>query len=267
MPGASTCRPGARPAGSPALPSTAQTPVRDRLGDQDGHGADPGRAGRVRHRGDWTLLLRPLLPEGTTVPRRDGTEITLEHLARHTSGLPRAPTSFGHDLMGVVGPAPESLRRPGRGGRAGRAGRGAAAAHSGHRGGGVLQFRRRPAGHRPAPGRWAPTATPTSWGEAVLRPLGLVDTVVEPGPEQQVRLAQGHGLFGRPVADWYPRWAGRGRCPAVDRARSARLPPGAVWIPTPPRWPRPSAGPTPRLQPDQPRTFGTGLDAQPPTDR
>ena len=37
----------------------------------------------------------------------------------------------------------------------------------------------------------------------MLRPLGLSDTVVEPSPEQSVRLAQGHGLFGRPVADWY----------------------------------------------------------------
>ena len=39
--------------------------------------------------------------------------------------------------------------------------------------------------------------------QTVLRPLGLVDTVVDPSPEQSARLAQGHGLFGRPVADWY----------------------------------------------------------------
>ena len=39
--------------------------------------------------------------------------------------------------------------------------------------------------------------------QTVLRPLELGDTVVQPSPEQSVRLAQGHGLFGRPVADWY----------------------------------------------------------------
>ncbi|MFB9593600.1 serine hydrolase domain-containing protein [Streptomyces racemochromogenes] len=35
--------------------------------------------------------LARLLPEGTSVPSRDGQEITLRHLATHTSGLPRLP--------------------------------------------------------------------------------------------------------------------------------------------------------------------------------
>ncbi|WP_329201625.1 MULTISPECIES: serine hydrolase domain-containing protein [unclassified Streptomyces] len=35
--------------------------------------------------------LARLLPEGTAVPSRDGQEITLRHLATHTSGLPRLP--------------------------------------------------------------------------------------------------------------------------------------------------------------------------------
>jgi CubicO group peptidase (beta-lactamase class C family) len=34
------------------------------------------------------------LPAGTAVPERDGTAITLEHLATHASGLPRMPTNF-----------------------------------------------------------------------------------------------------------------------------------------------------------------------------
>ena len=42
--------------------------------------------------------LRAVLPEGTDVPRHGATEITLEHLARHTSGLPRSPTPFTQDL-------------------------------------------------------------------------------------------------------------------------------------------------------------------------
>ncbi|MEV7908142.1 serine hydrolase domain-containing protein, partial [Streptomyces anulatus] len=35
--------------------------------------------------------LAELLPEGARVPSRDGEEITLRHLATHTSGLPRLP--------------------------------------------------------------------------------------------------------------------------------------------------------------------------------
>ncbi len=35
--------------------------------------------------------LGDLLPEGTAVPSRDGRQISLQHLATHTSGLPRLP--------------------------------------------------------------------------------------------------------------------------------------------------------------------------------
>ena len=44
-------------------------------------------------RGEWSLgtPVRDLLPEGSMVPSRGGVEITLEHLATHTSGLPNAP--------------------------------------------------------------------------------------------------------------------------------------------------------------------------------
>ena len=44
-------------------------------------------------RGEWSLddPVRALLPPGTVVPTRDGAEITLAHLATHTSGLPNAP--------------------------------------------------------------------------------------------------------------------------------------------------------------------------------
>src|SRR5918992_174885 len=41
---------------------------------------------------------RTLRPAGTAVPRRDHSEITVEHLARHTSGLPRSPNSFARDV-------------------------------------------------------------------------------------------------------------------------------------------------------------------------
>jgi serine-type D-Ala-D-Ala carboxypeptidase/endopeptidase len=35
--------------------------------------------------------VRGLLPAGGAVPSRNGVDITVEHLARHTSGLPRSP--------------------------------------------------------------------------------------------------------------------------------------------------------------------------------
>lgn len=143
-----------------------------------------------------------LLPDGTEVPRHGETEITLEHLARHTSGLPRSPTAFTHDLWvavveagnpyaeldeaSVLAALPRQRLRgvPGTG-----------RSHYSNLGAGLLGIALRRA------------AGAASYGElaeqTVLRPLGLVDTVVQPGAEQSVRLAQGHGLFGRPVADWY----------------------------------------------------------------
>lgn len=43
--------------------------------------------------------LRDLLPPGTSVPSRDGQQITLRHLATHTSGLSRLPTGM---LLGAL---------------------------------------------------------------------------------------------------------------------------------------------------------------------
>ncbi|GGS51366.1 serine hydrolase [Planobispora rosea] len=45
----------------------------------------------VAGRADLDEPLAALLPDGTRVPSRDGEEITLRHLATHTSGLPRLP--------------------------------------------------------------------------------------------------------------------------------------------------------------------------------
>jgi CubicO group peptidase (beta-lactamase class C family) len=41
--------------------------------------------------------LSTLLPASVKAPQRDGKEITLEHLATHTSGLPRIPTDMAAD--------------------------------------------------------------------------------------------------------------------------------------------------------------------------
>ena len=250
-PGASTSRPGAAPAGPPT-PRRPADAVRDRLGDQDRHRAGPGRAGRIRHGRDWTLRCGRCCRKGRRCRGTAATEITLEHLARHTSGLPRAPTSFAQDVWVSLAragtPTPTWTRRPcwtrwpgsGCGGlRAPGRGR------DSNFGAGLLGIALRRAAGADELRR--------AGGRTVLRPLGLVDTVVSRVPEQSVRLAQGHGLVrptGRRLAS---RGAGRGRRPAVHRARSAQLPPGRRWIPTPPHWPRPSAGPTSRRSPERPR--------------
>ncbi|MDX2358628.1 serine hydrolase domain-containing protein [Dietzia sp. PP-33] len=48
-------------------------------------------------RGEWRLdtPVRELLPAGVEVPSRAGVQITLQHLATHTSGLPRSPIRIG----------------------------------------------------------------------------------------------------------------------------------------------------------------------------
>jgi serine-type D-Ala-D-Ala carboxypeptidase/endopeptidase len=146
--------------------------------------------------------VRKLLPTGTAVPRWGTSEITLEHLARHTSGLPRAPTGLAYDVWVslvkggnpyadldeaavLAALVPVRLRRvPGTG-------RG----RYSNFGAGLLGIALR---------RAAGTASYAELAEqTVLRPLGLVDTVVQPGREQSARLAQGHGTFGRPVPGWY----------------------------------------------------------------
>lgn len=146
--------------------------------------------------------LRALLPEELEVPRHGTVEITLEHLARHLSGLPRAPTPLVYDIWVALvrggnpyadldeeavldALAGERLRRaPGTG----------TGTYSNF-GAGLLGIAlRRVTGAVD----YAELADQT-----VLQPLGLADTVVQPSPDQVARQAQGHGLFGRPVADWY----------------------------------------------------------------
>ena len=46
--------------------------------------------------------VRELLPTGTTVPSRDGREITVEHLTTHRSGLPRSPVGFRTEVRTVL---------------------------------------------------------------------------------------------------------------------------------------------------------------------
>jgi serine-type D-Ala-D-Ala carboxypeptidase/endopeptidase len=167
--------------------------------------------------------LRELLPTGTAVPSRDGTEITLEHLARHTSGLPRSPLPLLHEVHVVLlrGGNPydmdevevlDSLRRvslkhtPGQG-------------HLGYSnlGGGLLGIALRRAVGASSYEEMVSTT--------VLEPLQLFDTIVRPTADQAARLAQGHGLRRRPVDPWYLEgMAGAGalRSTATDLLRYLR---------------------------------------------
>ncbi len=56
--------------------------------------------------------VRDLLPAGTAVPSRDGVEITLEHLAQHTSGLPRSPQRLGLRAVWAAGARGEDPYAP-----------------------------------------------------------------------------------------------------------------------------------------------------------
>lgn|SRR5262245_62061408 len=137
------------------------------------------------------------LPEGWTVPRRDDRDITLLHLATHTSGLPRTPRGFvvaslkdpknpfgQFDLALMVKELPETeLREPA----------GARHVYS-NLGVGLL-------GHALAHASKAPSY------EAVLRervsePLGLADTGIALTAAQKKRLVPGYDEDGRPRPNW-----------------------------------------------------------------
>jgi serine-type D-Ala-D-Ala carboxypeptidase/endopeptidase len=142
-----------------------------------------------------------LLPE-VTVPTRDGVAITLEHLATHTSGLPRLPMSLPaalvsqwkhrdgdpwevFDRAGLLAALESTtLRRaPGTG----------HIAYS-NLGAGVL-------GHA-----LVAAAGATDYAELVRSricdPLGMTDTVLLPEGEQAAREAVGHRGRRRPTGHW-----------------------------------------------------------------
>ena len=167
--------------------------------------------------------LRDLLPSGTAVPSRDGSDVTLEQLARHTSGLPRSPIPFLRELQVVLlrgenpydldeAAALDSLSQvslkhiPGRGhGR------------YSNLGGGLLGIALRRA--------VGVDSYHDLVSATVLQPLQLTDTVVRPTTEQAQRLAQGYGLRRRPVEPWYLEGlagAGALRSTAADLLRYLR---------------------------------------------
>ncbi|MFJ3789402.1 serine hydrolase domain-containing protein [Kitasatospora sp. NPDC090091] len=144
-------------------------------------------------------VLADALPAGAAVPAKGGTPITLQHLATHTSGLPRLPA--GMLLPALLGPnKPDPYRHctrdallaglartrlrtaPGRGFRYSNLGAGLLGLALAHRSG---------LGYEELIAR------------EVCAPLGLTDTVVAVDAERSARLARGHTPGGRPVPAWH----------------------------------------------------------------
>lgn len=154
-------------------------------------------------RGEWSLAtpVRDLLPAGSSVPSGAGVEITLEHLATHTSGLPNAPVPLvagslemlrGRDpyagltadgLLDALAAA-KLKRTPGTG-----------AVHYSNLGVGVL-------GLALAHTAGCPYADLVA--ERICRPLGLVDTATDGqlSVVQRSRTVPGHRGRGKQAAAW-----------------------------------------------------------------
>lgn len=165
--------------------------------------------------------LVDLLPDGASVPSRDGTQITLRHLATHTSGLPRLPRGM---LL-------QALLRPGKPDpyadcTADALLSGLARTRLGAAPGKRLRYSNLGAGLL---GLALAHRTGTAYEELVAReicgPLGMTDTVVTLDGARSARCAEGHGRRGRPTAPWHlADLAGAGglRSTATDLAAFVR---------------------------------------------
>ena len=157
--------------------------------------------------------VQKFLPDSVTLPRRGDKSITLEHLATHTSGLPRMPDNFHpkdpanpyadysvgqmYDFLSSCRPA----RDPGEGYEYSNLGVGLL----GH----VLALR--------AGKRYERLLT-----DRIAEPLGMTDTTITLSDDQRRRLAPGHDGDENAVANWdIPTFAGAGaiRSTADDMLR------------------------------------------------
>ncbi|MEW1910979.1 serine hydrolase domain-containing protein [Kitasatospora sp. NPDC085895] len=142
--------------------------------------------------------LAGLLP-GCTVPGRGGRRITLQHLATHTSGLPRLP-------KGMLLPALFNPRAadPYAGCTADRLLDGLARTKLRSVPGRTFRYSNLGAGLLGlALARRAGTDYEQLVRREVCLPLGLADTVVTPGADGAGRLAGGHTANRRPTAPWH----------------------------------------------------------------
>jgi serine-type D-Ala-D-Ala carboxypeptidase/endopeptidase len=137
--------------------------------------------------------VKKYLPESVNVPAHDGREITLAHLASHTSGLPRMPSNFKPQdpANPYVDYTPELLyaflssytltRDPG------------AVYDYSNLGAGLL-------------GHLLTLVGKQSYEELltarITGPLGMKSTRVALGPDDRARFAEGHDADGLAVAPW-----------------------------------------------------------------
>lgn len=147
---------------------------------------------------DLAEPIADLLPPWAHVPSRDGVQITLEHLATHTSGLPRLPQ--GMFLKGLLRPnAPD----PYAGCTADFVLRGLADTKLGAVPGRRFRYSNLGAGLL---GMGLAERTgldyPALIDREILTPLGMTDTLVDIDPARIGRLAEGHNRRGRPVPPW-----------------------------------------------------------------
>ncbi|MFJ9945305.1 serine hydrolase domain-containing protein [Streptomyces erythrochromogenes] len=143
--------------------------------------------------------LADLLPAGTAVPSRDGRQISLQHLATHTSGLPRLPR--GMLLPALLHPSkPDPYADCTADALLSGLARTRLRAVPGKRlrysnlGAGLLGL---------ALARRAGTDYESLITREICAPLGMTDTVVRVDGARSRRSAQGHARRGRPVAPWH----------------------------------------------------------------
>jgi CubicO group peptidase (beta-lactamase class C family) len=157
-------------------------------------------------RGEVTLddPVQKYLPADVRMPKWRNQEITLFHLATHTSSLPRLPANLWKTVKDFVNPYANyhvsdlyaflsgyKLKRP-IGSRVGYSNLGM----------GLL-------GH--ILGLVAGKSYEDLVRERILQALEMNDTSITQSPEQKERLAPGHNLFGKATANWdIPTLAGAG---------------------------------------------------------
>lgn len=146
-------------------------------------------------RGEMALddPVQKYLPDGVTVPERSGKVITLQHLATHTSGLPRLPNNLplfnfrdpykAYTIEGLYAflKAHELKRDPGE------------KAEYSNLGVGLL-------GHALA--CRAGISYEDLINERITRPLGMIDTVRTLDTERAARMASPHDEKGKPSSNW-----------------------------------------------------------------
>lgn len=147
-------------------------------------------------RGEVSLAqpVEELLPPDVKVPRRGEGPITLEHLATHSSGLPRMPSNFAPaNPLDPYADYTQDRLYAYLTKRAERKGKSDPSWSYSNLGMGLL-------GHALA--RKAGTTYEQLVAERICQPLGLDETTITLDDEQQPRFAQGHNSDGAPTSAW-----------------------------------------------------------------